>query len=59
MVRTVENLLYLLRRWVVCLRGDFFIGEGSKRGVVSIHLTGNQKECDHRFRMSTRLSKRF
>ena len=32
MVRTVENLLYLLRRWVVCLRGEFIYWGGIKQG---------------------------
>lgn len=32
MVRTVENLLYLLRRWVVCLRGEFIPVGGHLNG---------------------------
>ena len=32
MVRTVENLLYLLRRWVVCLRGQFICIGGHPKG---------------------------
>ncbi|KAK8813791.1 hypothetical protein WA556_000363 [Blastocystis sp. ATCC 50177/Nand II] len=31
-VRTVENLLYLLRRWVVCLRGEFIYWGGIQQG---------------------------
>ena len=32
MVRTVENLLYLLRRWVVCLRGLLIRFGGHPKG---------------------------
>ena len=60
MVRTVENLLYLLRRWVVCLRGDFFLLGRDPTGEWSvIRVASMQKECEGRFQMNTQSFKRF